>query len=105
MPVDDLRLRDLTEGVLAELAIMAEGLDVEQMSIGRKAGRLQGAQVVAEQNHDTLELLPVDGARAVVTERAPEVLVFVPAQVVDARPGVGVDRADVWGDSVGGPAV
>ena len=30
-----------------ELAIMPEGLDVEQMSIGRKAGRPQGGQVVA----------------------------------------------------------
>ena len=47
-------------------------------------------QVVAEDDHDGFELLPVDALRAVVVEGPPEGGFGVLAQVVDFGAGVGV---------------
>jgi hypothetical protein len=63
------------------------------------------AQIVAEYDHNALQFLPVDGARAVVAEGAPEVLAFVPAQVIHAGAGIGVNGASVRCGWLGGPAV
>jgi hypothetical protein len=49
-----------------------------------------------------LNFLPVDGAGAIVSKGAPEVLGFVLAEIIDAGAGVGMDRASVWGGWLGG---
>jgi len=62
----------------------------------------EGAEVVAEEDHDTLELFPVDISGAVVEKGAPEVFALVLAEVVDAGAGVGVDWSGVWGAGLDG---
>src|ERR1700733_12574467 len=62
----------------------------------------KGAEVVAEEDHDTLELFPVDISGAVVEKGAPEVFGLVLAEVVDAGAGVGVDWSGIWGRGLDG---
>jgi hypothetical protein len=52
------------------------------------------AEVVAEVDHDTLDLLPVDAETAVVHEGAPEVGGFIASQIIDSGAGEGVDLSD-----------
>lgn len=57
---------------------------------GRTAVRSlgEGAEVVVEDDHDALNLLPVDAVAAVVEERTPVVEYIVAAEVVDTGAGV-----------------
>jgi hypothetical protein len=62
----------------------------------------KGAKVVPEEDHDALELFPIDVSRAVVEKGAPEVFRLVLAEVVDAGAGVGVDWLSLWGARLDG---
>jgi hypothetical protein len=52
------------------------------------------SEVVAEVDHDALNLLPVDAETAVVHEGAPEVGGFVASQIIDSGAGEGMDLSD-----------
>jgi hypothetical protein len=62
----------------------------------------EGAEVVAEEDHDTLELFPVDISRAVIEKGPPEIFGLILTEVVDAGAGVGVDWSGIWGAGLDG---
>lgn len=51
-------------------------------------------EVIAEVDHDALNLLPVYSETAIVHEGSPKIRVAVAAEVVNTRPSVWVDLSD-----------
>jgi hypothetical protein len=83
-------------GGSAEECLFAMGAKVAVCALSK------GAEVVAEEDHDTLELFPVDISGVVIEKGAPEVFSLVLAEVVDAGAGIGVDWSGIWGRGLDG---
>lgn len=50
----------------------------------------EAVNVVGQDNHDALQVLPVHGLGTIIHERTPKGIIRVPAQIVDPRPGIAV---------------
>ena len=75
----------------AEECLFAVRVEVAVCALG------EGAEIVSENDHDTLDFLPVYSARAIVHEWAPHVARLVSAEIVDTGTCVCVDGAGIWG--------